>query len=72
MSKQDDILIQRVGAALSQFPECRENDTALVFRVAGLYGASYAADVELFLSLPKTYRIKKIAKQLIGSRHGRT
>jgi hypothetical protein len=74
MAKDEDLLVQRVATVLSQFPECKDNDTALVFRVAGLYGASFAMDAEPSLLLPKTYRIKKVAKRVMeaGTHHVRT
>lgn len=60
----DDLLMQRVASVFQLFPETLENDTALVFRVACMYGASHGMSAENSLVLPKTYRIRKVARLL--------
>ena len=70
MKKEDSVLVQRVSTALSLYPETIESDSALVYRVMRLYGISDNSDAESFLTLPKIYRIKQVAKAAKEHHHG--
>lgn len=69
-TKSREILVQRVATVFALFPECADNDTALIFRVAMLYGASSGMDVERSLTFPSATMIKRTATKVRNGNHG--
>lgn len=71
-SKTRDLLEQRVQAVIDRFPETRNNDSALVFRVLLLYGAAYDMAPSTLVGLPSLVDILSVRSELLDGEADRT